>query len=314
MPFFQINHPRPALKNSGPRFVAAMALLITSVLMGCGGGGSSTSDSGSGAGSEVPASQVYSGVYTTSFIYASGINKNKAVTLIINRDSLNSINGRFYAWQFSSPEAQGEQPNIFSGTITGIGDSSASISDLSEFSIYENTSKAGRATFTSPTQGILKGDVIQGVNTTEWSNANGITLETNDSSNSLVDTWTGNLYYPTGGLNTNLSITFTRSPTNSEPNNLIFDLQFGPVTNTGPACKINTTGIATPSTSGVNLYNLSMVLTNSTLCVLRDKLIDPESLTGVAYVTTSPVPGKTKRLQWVAITSQGRGLSFRADR
>jgi hypothetical protein len=47
--------------------------------------------------------------------------------------------------------------------------------------------------------------------------------------------------------------------------------------------------------------------------VLRDDIAKPGSLTGVAYVTTSTVPGK-KRLEWVAITSEGRGLSFRADK
>jgi hypothetical protein len=59
---------------------------------------------------------------------------------------------------------------------------------------------------------------------------------------------------------------------------------------------------------------LSMSVANATGCVLRDDIAKPGSLTGVAYVTTSPVAGKTKRLQWVAITSEGRGLSFRADR
>ena len=49
-------------------------------------------------------------------------------------------------------------------------------------------------------------------------------------------------------------------------------------------------------------------------CVLRDISGDPGTFTGVAFVTASPVAGRTKRLQWVAITSQGRGLSFRADK
>jgi hypothetical protein len=56
-----------------------------------------------------------------------------------------------------------------------------------------------------------------------------------------------------------------------------------------------------------------MDLTNATGCALRDDFAKPGALSGVAYVTTSPVAGK-KRLQWVAITSDGRGLSFRADK
>jgi hypothetical protein len=297
MPFFQINHPRPALKNSGLRFVAAMALLITSVLMGCGGGGSSSGDSGSGAGagSEVTASQVYSGVYTTSFSNSSG---NKDITLIINSNSLNSSDGRFYGWQFNSPEASGEQPDIFSGTIKGLGSTTARITSLKEVSTFNDTpAQTGSAIFTSPTQGKLKVDVTKSGSTIQWSDAVGISL---DTTNSLVGTWTGNLNYPGAVAPFTVSITFN--------SNLSFtDIQFD-----GADC-LTDNGIATLSPSGIDTYNLSMDIINATGCVLRDDIAKPSSLSGVAYVTTSPVPGK-KRLQWVAITSDGRGLSFRADR
>ena len=295
MPFFQMNHSRPALKNSGPRLAVVVGLLITSVLMGCGGGGSSSGDSGSGAGSEVTASQVYSGVYTTSFSNSSG---NKDITLIINSNSLNSSDGRFYGWQFNSPEASGEQPDIFSGTITGLGSTTARITSLKEVSTFNDTpAQTGSAIFTSPTQGKLKVDVTQSGSTTQWSDAVGISL---DTTNSLVGTWTGNLYYPGAVAPFTVSITFN--------SNLSFtDIQFD-----GADC-LTDNGIATLSPSGIDTYNLSMDIINATGCVLRDDIAKPSSLSGVAYVTTSPVPGK-KRLQWVAITSDGRGLSFRADR
>ena len=309
MTFFQIINPWRVLKNSAPRLEVAIGLLITSVLMGCGGGSSSSasgSGSGSGSGSDTSASLVNLGVYTTTIANTSG---NKALTLIINSDSASSTNGRFYALQFSSPENLGEQPNIFSGSITGIGGPSASISGLKEFSINSNSFTAGSATFTSPNQGELKVKVIQGGNTTDWNNADSITIESNASSNSLVGTWTGNLYHPTGVLNSNFSITFTRAISN--PDNLSFDLQFSTFDGR-PACRINnSTGIASPS--GVNLYNLSMDLTNATGCLLTAHSQVPISFAGVAFITTSPVAGK-KRLQWVATASDGRGLSFRADR
>jgi len=306
MPFFQINHPRPALKNAGPRFVAAMALLITSVLMGCGGGGSSSGDSGSGsgsgAGSGTPTSQVNPGVYTTSISNSSG---NKDLTLIINRDSASSTNGLFYALQFNSSANQVQQPDIFSGSIAGIGSTTASISSLKEFSTDQNTLKTGSASFSYPTQDKLKVVVSESGNAVDWSDATSITL---DTTSSLAGIWTGNLYYPTGGVTPNLSITFTSSPTSSDPDNLSFSVpQFGNI------C-LTSSGNATPSPGGANLYNFNMNLTNNTGCVLRDISGDPGTFTGVAFVTASPVAGRTKRLQWVAITSQGRGLSFRADR
>lgn len=302
MPFFRINHPWSALKNSGPRLAVVVGLLITSILMGCGGGGSSSGSSGSGAGPNTPTSQVSLGVYTTSISNLSG---NKDLTLIINSDSASNTNGFFYALQFNSSTNQVQQPDIFSGSIAGIGSTTASISSLTEFSTYLDTLKYGAASFSYPTQDRLKVVVSESGNTVDWSDATSITL---DTTNSLAATWTGNLYYPAGGVTPNLSITFTSSPTSSDSSNLSFTVpQFG---NTCPTIS----GNATPSPSDANLYNLSMNLTNNTGCVLRANSGNPGSLTGVAYVTSSPVAGKTKRLQWVAITSQGRGLSFRADR
>ena len=302
MPFFQITHPWSALKNSGPRLAVAMGLLVSSVLMGCGGGGSSSGDSGSGSGagagsgSGTPTSQVNPGVYTTSISNASG---NKDLTLIINRDSASSTNGLFYALQFNSSANQVQQPDIFSGSIAGIGNTTASITTLTEFSTNLNSLKSGTASFSYPTQDKLRVDVTpQSANTIQWSEASSITL---DTTNSLVGPWTGTLYYPTA-TSVPLTITFT----NASNNLSISALQFG------TDCLTNT-GVATPSPSGANLFNLSMQLPNTTGCDLSKLSQQPSSLSGVAYVTTSPVPGK-KRLQWVAITSDGRGLSFRADR
>ena len=304
MTFFLILNSWSRFKNSAPRFALAVGLLLSGVIMGCGGGGSSPSapDSGSssGSGSVTPASLISLGVYTTTIANTSG---NKALTLIINSDSASSANGLFYALQFNSPETLVQQPNIFSGSIAGIGSSTASISSLKEFSTDQNTIKTASASFSYPTQGKLKVDVTESVNTIQWSDATGITLDSNDS---LVGTWTGTLYYPTAS-SVPLTITFGRA-TNSTSNNLtLSNLQFA-----GTACQTNN-GVAAPSPSGANLYNLSMDLTNATGCALRDDFAKPGALSGVAYVTTSPVAGK-KRLQWVAINSDGRGLSFRADK
>jgi hypothetical protein len=298
MSFFQIIKPWSALKNSAPRFAVAVCLLVSCVLMGCGGGGSSSSAPDSGT----PTSRVNLGVYTTSISNSSG---NKDLTLIINSHSASSTNGLFYALQFNSSAFQVQQPDIFSGSIAGIGNTTASISSLTEFSTDLNTLKYGAASFSLPTQDKLKVAVTpQSGSAIQWNDATRINI---DSTNSLVGSWTGNLYYPTAA-SVPLTITFTSQPTPSDPNNLVIsNLQFA-----GTACNIHS-GNATLSPGSVNLYNLSMALANATGCVLRDDIAKPGSLTGVAYVTTSTVPGK-KRLEWVAITSEGRGLSFRADK
>ena len=299
MSFLQIIKPWSSLKNSAPRLAVAMGLMITSVLVGCGGGGSSSVDtsssssSSSSPGQQNPAPTVNSGVYTTSFVHSSG--SHKALTLVINSDASNSTEGRFYGWQFNSPEASGEQPDIFSGTISGLGSTTASVLNLKEFSTFKDTLKDGAATFTTPTQGKLKVDVTQSGNNIQWSDAVGVTL---DTTNSLVGTWTGNLYFPEAVAPFTVSITFNS-------NSSFTDIQFDGTCRTRNGSSLS---------SGVTgMYNLSMNIDNATGCVLRDDIDKPGSLAGVAYVTTSPIPGK-KRLQWVAITSDGRGLSFRADR
>jgi hypothetical protein len=166
------------------------------------------------------------------------------LTLIINSHSASSTNGLFYALQFNSLANQVQQPDIFSGSIAGIGNTSASISSLTEFSTDRNTLKSGTASFSFTTQDKLKVDVTpQSASTIQWSDATSITL---DTTNSLLGTWTGNLYYPTAA-SVPLTIAFTSQPTLSDPNNLVIsNLQFA-----GTACNINS-GNATPSPSSVN--------------------------------------------------------------
>ena len=301
MSFLKIIKPWSSLKNSAPRLAVAMGLMITSVLVGCGGGGSSSVDtsssssssSSSSPGQQNPAPTVNSGVYTTSFVHSSG--SHKALTLVINSDASNSTEGRFYGWQFNSPEASGEQPDIFSGTISGLGSTAASVLNLKEFSTFKDTLKDGAATFTTPTQGKLKVDVTQSGNNLQWSDAVGVTL---DTTNSLVGTWTGNLYFPEAVAPFTVSITFNS-------NSSFTDIQFGGTCRTSNGSSV--------SSSVTGMYKLSIDLANATGCVLRDDYRKPGSLSGVAYITASPVVGK-KRLQLVAVTSEGRGFSFRADR
>ena len=300
MAFFRCFIQLPQLALPKAWRATAVGLLVSSQLLGCGGG------SGSAPNLTLPpdivVETIKSGAYTATVTHPSG--GYKALTLIIKSDSANSANGQFFGLQFNSPETLPQQPDIFSGSIAGIGSTTARVTGLSEFSTYENELKVGSATFTPLTQGKLKVNVTQGGSIIEWNNANGVTL---DTQNSLLGDWTGNLYFPTGSVKPNLLIRFTAAPTIADPQNLSFTaLGFG------IDC-LTYEGTATPSPSGVNLFNLSMKLPNTTNCDLSKLSQQHISLSGVAFITTSPDPSK-KRLQWVATTSDGRGLSFRADR
>ena len=74
-------------------------------------------------------------------------------------------------------------------------------------------------------------------------------------------------------------------------------------------CRI-TQGRLDPNFDGLNLYNFSVTFPNATVCTS----FGGQSLTGAAFVTPSPVAGKTQRLYLVGITPEGRGISFKADR
>jgi hypothetical protein len=73
-------------------------------------------------------------------------------------------------------------------------------------------------------------------------------------------------------------------------------------------CRI-TQSTLLPNFDGTNLFAWNLVIPNATLCSFKS-----QTLTGAAFVTASPVAGKTQRLYAVAISPDGRGVSFKADR
>jgi hypothetical protein len=64
-----------------------------------------------------------------------------------------------------------------------------------------------------------------------------------------------------------------------------------------------------PNFDGTNLFSLSLSIPTATQCSLKS-----QTLNGAAFVTASPLAGKTQRLYLVGVTTDGRGISFKADR
>jgi hypothetical protein len=112
---------------------------------------------------------------------------------------------------------------------------------------------------------------------------------------SIQGKWTGRWTYAYGFVE-NFSLTI--SDTGAASSSMTFQSD----------CQINN-GSVSPALGGVNLFSVSFSVPNATQCFLKS-----QNLTGVAYVTSSPTPGKTQRLQWLATSPDGRGVSFRADR
>jgi hypothetical protein len=68
-------------------------------------------------------------------------------------------------------------------------------------------------------------------------------------------------------------------------------------------------GALAPSAYSSNLLTFTLKIPNATQCLLGN-----QTLNGAAFVTASPVAGKTQRLYIAGVTTDGRGISYIADR
>ena len=171
------------------------------------------------------------------------------------------------------------------------------------FQNVSGTLRSGTASLTVPSAGLLKTTVSYSATPTEG--ARDLTWFANPDNRLKLDTpalletiegkWVGRWSYAYGYID-NFSLTI--SDTGVVSSSMTFQSD----------CQISN-GSVSPALGGVNLFSVSFAVPNATQCFVKS-----QSLTGVAYVTSSPASGKTQRLQWIATTADGRGVSFRADR
>ena len=278
-----------------------VCLCASLLVVACGGGSSTpTATDPSNPSSTTPpavnpntSSTVSPGVYTAS---PNGI---EITSIVMRTSATNAALAQFYALQFNSPL----DPDIYSGSLSGIGSNSANSSNLAYFQNVSGTLRTGTASMTAPSAGLLKTTVSYTATSTEgareltWDATPDIRLklETAATLETIQGKWVGRWSYAYGNIeNFSLSI----SDTGVASSSMTFQSD----------CQISNGNVA-PAIGGVNLFSVSFNVPNATQCFLKS-----QNMTGVAYVTSSPVSGKTQRLQWLAIAPDGRGVSFRADR
>jgi hypothetical protein len=213
--------------------------------------------------------------------------------------SSDTTSAQLYALQFNSPS----DPDIYSGSLSGIGSNSATVSNLTYFQNVTGTLRTGIATLTVPSAGLLKtvlsysSTATEGVRDLTWyaNPDNRIKVGTPALIETIQGKWVGRWSYAYGFVD-NFPLTISDSGATSSSMTFQSD------------CQISN-GVMAPAIGGVNLFNLSFNVPNATQCFIKG-----QSLTGVDFVTSSPANGKTQRLQWLATTADGRGVSFRADR
>jgi len=285
--------------------VSFLSLTLAALVTACGGGTSTTAGSDPSVPGVTPipitppvvnpntSTTVAPGVYTALL-------SGKEVTSIVMRNSsTNSASAQLYALQFSAPF----DPDIYAGSLSGIGSNSATISNLTYFQNVSGSLRTGSASLTVPSAGLLKTTVSYSATPTEG--ARDLTWFANPDNRLKLDTpalletiqgkWVGRWSYAYGYID-NFSLAV--SDTGVVSSSMTFQSD----------CQISN-GSVSPALGGVNLFSVSFAVPNATQCFVKS-----QSLTGVAYVTSSPALGKTQRLQWIATTADGRGVSFRADR
>jgi hypothetical protein len=204
----------------------------------------------------------------------------------------------FYGLHYNAAD-----PDLFSGS--GIITSTSS-ANLSRAFVYPNITAAARtgsgsltyvgngavrANLSFPSTGLEQGKDINVV----ASPPSNYKYNTAPTLSSAQGTWQGRWSYGFGYVdNFNLSI--------SAQGNVSSSMSFQ------QDCVL-TQGILAPNFDGTNLFTFSVTLPTATQCSLKS-----QTLNGAAFVTTSPVAGKSQRLYLLGVTTDGRGISFRADR
>ena len=278
----------------------SLAILISA----CGGGGSSSAAAPTdSANPSNPITQPVVNPNTSTTVspgvYTALLGGKEMTSILMRNSSTNLASAQLYALQYNSPF----DPDIYSGSLSGIGSSSATINNLTYFQNVSGTLRTGSATLTVPSAGLLKTIVSYSATATEgakdltWfaSPDNRLKLDTPALLETVQGKWVGRWTYAYGFVD-NFSLTI--SDTGVASSFMTFQSD----------CQINN-GSVLPAMGGVNLFNVSFKVPNATQCFLKS-----QNLTGVAYVTSSPTAGKTQRLQWIATSADGRGVSFRADR
>ena len=279
--------------------------LVSSLLLVACGGGSSTStladpsDPSNPPFTTPPAVNPNTSTTVSPGVYTALSNGKEITSIVMRTSATNAAAAQLFALQFNSPL----DPDIYSGSLSGIGSNSANISNLAYFQNVSGTLRTGTANLTVPSAGLLKTSVSYTATSTEgardltwYANPDSrLKLETAATLEAVQGRWVGRWSYAYGYIeNLSLSISDAGVATSS----MTFQSD----------CQISS-GVVAPAVGGVNLFSVRFNVPNATQCFFKS-----QNMTGVAYVTSSPVPGKSQRLQWLAIAPDGRGVSFRADR
>ena len=284
-------------KVFGLKYLRHMAIFaLTSLIVGCGGGSGSSSstdasNASSGSSSTALPPQLLPGAYVASLL-----DKDWVGMLLPTKT------GTSATYQFLGLHYNGSDPDIYSGSSNVVSANTA----LPLVYVYPNISasvRTGSGTLSHlgnnvvltslafPSAGL---ELAKSINVAA-SPPNNYKYNTPANLSTVQGNWTGRLGYSLG-FSENFSMSISSAGAISTAMSFQQD------------CVLSNAKLA-PNFDGTNLFSLSLSIPTSTQCSLKS-----QTLNGAAFVTASPLAGKTQRLYLVGVTTDGRGISFKADR
>jgi len=277
--------------------VTHLALLaLTSLAVGCGGGNSVTSSSetpistSSSSSTSLP-TQILPGAYIASLF-----DKDWVGILLPVKTGANT------SYQFLGLYYNGLDPDLYSGTSNVV---STTIT-LPSVYVYPNISASIRtgsgslsllgnsAVLTSLAFPAVGLELAKNINVAA-SPPNNYKYNSPASLSTVQGNWSGRWSYGVGSDN-NFSLAISSTGVISTTKSFQQD------------CVVGNAKLE-PNFDGTNLFSLNLSIPSATQCSLKS-----QTLTGAAFLTTSPLAGKTQRLYLVGVTTDGKGISFKADR
>ena len=288
-------HLNPPHFKSFGRLAMATLLLTALALAGCGGGSSGGTVAQDTTASITPA-------ITEPLIapgaYVASLNGKDWVAMLLPTTQKPGTVANFYGLHYNATD-----PDLFSGSGSI---SETNLATLTRVFVYPNITAAVRtgsgtianlgggvmrATLNFPSTGLEQGKDL----TVAASAPNNYKYNTPATISSVEGTWQGRWSYGFGYVD---NFTLTVSSKGEVTSSTSFQQD----------CVL-TQGALAPNFDGTNLLTFSVTIPTATQCSLKS-----QTLNGAAFVSTSPVAGKTQRLYLVGVTTDGRGISYKADR
>jgi hypothetical protein len=291
-------------------FMAVMFIALTTLLSACGGGGTSGSSSANSAtpSTPTPSAVVANGAYEASVqIKVNNIDVTYLwVAMLLPTVQGNTTVTNFYGLFFDKdtnqpPYKEGNPvPDLYSGSGLFTNLNSASFTRLS---VYPSTSavlRTGSGTLSNLGNGLVQAqlsfpDAKSNDRTVAAGAINNATYNTSANLNSVKGSWKGRWSY---GV----------SSAGEFPLNISSQGDISTSQTFQQDCLL-TQGALAPSAYSSNLLTFTLKIPDATQCLLGN-----QTLNGAAFVTASPVAGKTQRLYIAGVTTDGRGISYIADR